>query len=362
MPALPDSAADVAERLQFLCTPSTYGVQPGDLTWSQTHMSWLFFTPGEVLKLKKAVRTPYLDHTLLSQRERDCREELRVNARLAPGVYLGLLALQRTRNGHVLVPEQALPGPGRTVDWLVRMRRLPASAQLERRIAAGTAGMDAIARLADVLLRFYRETPSVAQPGLAYLSHFLREQSLNCAVLLDPRWAPPQAATVLQRFDRMLETHADGLRARADAGCLVEGHGDLRPEHVFLVDPPVVIDALEFDPALRVVDPCDEVAFLGLECERAGAAWIGPHLLGRLAGQQGPPPPALTRLYGAARALLRARLALAHLLDDPPRAPERWPALARWYLDRAWGLLTGETSPPRPVAKPRLAWHPLKGV
>jgi len=325
-------------------------------------MSWLFFTPGEVLKLKKAVRTPYLDHTHLAQRERDCREELRVNARLAPGVYLGLLALQRTRDGYALVPEQALPGPGCTVDWLVQMRRLPASAQLERHIAAGTVEIGAIERLAGVLLRFYREARPVSQTGPAYLSHFLREQSLNCAVLLDPRWAPPQAATVLQHFDRMLRTHAAGLRARADAKCLVEGHGDLRPEHVFLVDPPVVIDALEFDPALRVVDPCDEVAFLGLECERAGAAWIGPRLLGRLARQQGAPPPALVTLYGAARALLRARLALAHLLDAHPRTPERWPALARWYLDHAWRLLTAEPPPPRPAPTPRLAWHPLKGV
>ena len=61
-------------------------------------------------------------------------------------------------------------------------------------------------------------------------------------------------------------------------------------------------------------------------------------------------------------ALLRARLALAHLLDAHPRTPERWPALARWYLDHAWRLLTAEPPPPRPAPTPRMAWHSLKRV
>ena len=92
----------------------------------ETHMSWVFLAGEHVLKMKKPVRYPFLDFSTLAAREFDCREELRLNARLAPGVYLGLMALQERGGGLALVPEAQLPTAGRTVDWLVLMRRLPA--------------------------------------------------------------------------------------------------------------------------------------------------------------------------------------------------------------------------------------------
>jgi aminoglycoside phosphotransferase family enzyme len=105
---------------------------------------------------------------------------------------------------------------------------------------------------------------------------------------------------------------------------------------VCLLDPPVVIDCLEFNPRLRQVDPLDELAFLGLECELAGAAWIGARLLERCTvALADPAPPEALNLYTAYRALLRARLAMAHLLDPEPRTPERWTPLAQRYVDRA---------------------------
>jgi aminoglycoside phosphotransferase family enzyme len=114
---------------------------------------------------------------------------------------------------------------------------------------------------------------------------------------------------------------------------LVDGHGDLRPEHVCLNTPPVIIDCLEFSERLRQVDPFDEITYLGLECTRLGAPWIGPRLLARLsAALDDPVKPRLLRFYAGYRACVRARLALAHLDDPCPREPERWPHLAREYL------------------------------
>jgi aminoglycoside phosphotransferase family enzyme len=98
----------------------------------------------------------------------------------------------------------------------------------------------------------------------------------------------------------------------------------------------VVIDCLEFDASLRQVDPFDEIAFLGLECEMAGAPWILPQLVVGCAAALGDAPPApLMSLYTAHRALLRARFAAAHLLDAAPRTPHRWLPLARRYIARA---------------------------
>ena len=319
--------------LRMLRSPQTYGLAAGELAWSETHMSWLFFTPTQVLKLKKPVRTRYLDHSTLARREFDCREELRLNARLAPGVYQGLSALVQTPAGLRLAAEEAMP-PGEPVDWLVRMQRLPPAAQLSGRLARNEVGAPQIDALGDLLARFYRAAPACAVVPAAYLAHLQAEQRINREVLLDPRWGPSGAAGALASHDAALVEHAAALGERA--AHLVEGHGDLRPEHVFLLDPPVVIDCLEFNPALRRVDPCDEIAFLGLECEMAGAPWVGPALLRRLVpALAAAPAPAVMRVYVAARALLRARLALEHLADGPRPDAERWRAQAARYIERS---------------------------
>ena len=328
MEAMPTDAV-----LHFLRTPQAHGVAASDLQCSETHMSWLFFTPTQVLKLKKPVRTRYLDHSTVARREFDCREELRLNARLAPGVYQGLTALVRTSAGLRLVAEESA-SVGETLDWLVRMRRLPESAQLSTRLARREFDALPIDALGGVLARFYLGAPAQRTTASDYLAHLRNEQRINREVLLDARWTLPGAAEALALLDDALAEHAATVGERAQ--CLVEGHGDLRPEHVYLLDPPVVIDCLEFDPRLRRVDPYDEIAFLGLECEMAGAPWIGPLLQRALArGGVPAPPPDVIETYVAARALLRARLALGHLADGLPRSDaERWRARATRYLER----------------------------
>jgi aminoglycoside phosphotransferase family enzyme len=151
------------------------------------------------------------------------------------------------------------------------------------------------------------------------------------------------AVHALERLDVALARHANLLATRASQGRLVEGHGDLRMEHVCLLQPPVVIDCLEFNTELRQVDPFEEIAFLGLECSMAGAEWIARRLFsGCVEALADRPPPALMALYTAQRALLRARLAMSHLLDPVPRTPDKWPALAQRYLECAVAALDSD--------------------
>ena len=337
-PASPQNppTPSIDEKLRFLQSQSAHPnlkEPPGSL---ETHMSWLFFADEQVLKLKKPVRFPFLDFSTLQAREFFCREELRLNSRLAPGVYLGLLALQATDTGFALVPEPELPAPGRTVDWLVLMRRLPQTRELQRLLAEGRVEAREIDALVAVLAAFYRHAPRIALTAQEYVARFQREQAANREVLLRPQFDLRDAAAALDRFDVALLDSALSLGERAASGRVVDGHGDLRPEHVWLLEPPVVIDCLEFNAQLRQVDPFDEIAFLGLECEMAGAPWIGARLAaGCMAALGDVSSPALMRLYTAHRALLRARLAMAHLLDLQPRTPDRWPPLAQRYIERA---------------------------
>jgi aminoglycoside phosphotransferase family enzyme len=343
-------------KLQFLRSAAAFAPSGGPVESIETHMSWVFLAGDRVLKLKKPVRHAFLDFSTLQSREFHCREELRLNSRLAPGVYLDVLALQWHDGRLSLWPSRQQPKPGQTVDWLVLMRRLPAQHMLDRRIASGALTPADIDSLLRVLVAFYRRSPPLAVDPNEYLRRAQREQTTNRQVLLDPRWQLPGSVEALDRLDAALRKQGAALQARAAQGHLVDGHGDLRPEHVCLLKPPVIIDCLEFNAALRQIDPLDEVAYLGLECELAGAPWVATQLLeGYAAALDDRPGPALQHLYTALRALLRARLALAHLLDPDPRTPDRWPRRAGHYLARATAALDAidALEPGRPEAPAR---------
>jgi aminoglycoside phosphotransferase family enzyme len=331
-----EPAPGIEAKLRFLQSPASHPECKGEVSWVETHMSWLFFVGEHVLKLKKPVRYPFLDFSTLAAREFYCREELRLNSRLAPDVYLGLLALQYRDGSFALVPQARLPRAGQTVDWLVLMRRLPERRMLHRSIADGCVGSADVAALVSVLAAFYRLVPAVEVSPADYVARFQRELAASREVLLRPQFQLHDVTPALDRLDLALSRHADLLEERAAQGHIVDGHGDLRPDHVCLLQPPVVIDCLEFNAPLRQVDPFDELAFLALECEMAGAAWIGPRLIAGCAAALGDTPcAALLQLHTAHRAVLRARLAMAHLLDPQPRTPPRWAPLAQRYVERA---------------------------
>lgn len=335
-----DDTPGIAAKLGFLRTCVGQPVQT-----IETHMSWLMLGPERVLKLKKPVRYPFLDFSTLALREANAREELRLNRRLAPRVYLGLLALQWDGRDFSLVPEERLLAPGRTVDWLVSMQRLPDERMLDRMLGTGRAVPADIDALAAVLVPFYRHAPRVDITAEEHLSRLRRERAIDREVLLNPCFELPGAAATLDRLDAALTAHEVEIADRVRAHRLVDGHGDLRPEHVCLLDPPVVIDSLEFNAPMRQVDPFDELVFLGLECEMLGASWVALRLVERCAVALGDrPPAALLQLYVAQRAQLRARLALAHLHEPAPRTPEKWLPLAGRYVARAAAALDAVTA------------------
>ncbi|MCO5107230.1 MAG: hypothetical protein M9907_09120 [Burkholderiaceae bacterium] len=353
-----DADPGTEARLGFLMSRAAHGADPAAAQLIETHMSWVIVAGDRVLKMKKPVRYPFLDFSTPQLRERNCREEVRLNRRLAPQVYLGLLALQWDGERFALLPEDRLPAPGATVDWLVLMRRLPAHRMLDRVIAAGALRAEDVDAVVALLAAFYRGAERSTMAPDAYVARFRREQAINRDLLLQPRFAALAALATLDRLDAANAARAAALRERVASARVVDGHGDLRPEHVCLNRPPVVIDCLEFSAELRQVDPFDELAFLGLECAMAGAPWVAGRLIDGVAAALGErPPDSLVQLYTANRAALRARLAVAHLLDAQPRTPERWIPLGKRYLAQAALALDAldrcdEQDPRRPGGRP----------
>lgn len=322
----------LAGKVAFLSRAAAYAHCPRVVERRETHMSWVFLAGERVYKLKKPVRFPYLDYSTMERREAACRAELALNRRLAADVYLEVVPL--TVSGGRLT----LGGDGPVADWLVAMRRLDERHMLDCAIATGHVSHARLDDLVRVLQCFYRGAARVAVTPARHLYDWRRALVADRRLLLDARLGAP--AGLVRHVDATLhaalEALAPCLVRRVTAGLLVDGHGDLRPEHVWLGDSPRIIDCLEFNARLRAVDPLDELAFLTLECRRLGAPAVARYLETRMARALGAHTHApLTAFYRAHRAMLRARLAFAHLLEPVPRVPARWPALARGYLHLA---------------------------
>jgi aminoglycoside phosphotransferase family enzyme len=206
---------------------------------------------------------------------------------------------------------------------------------LDRALRSGGPERRDLDRVALRLARFYgglAPEPIAPEERGVWLEEEIR---LSWRELPRPAFARDKALV-----DRVTERLIDFLRARPEvlierhrAGKIVEGHGDLRPEHICLAREPVIIDCLEFSQALRLVDPADELAFLALECAMLGEPEAGVRLqrsYETMAGDR--PPKQLLAWYTGCRALLRARLSALHSLESGARPPQAWLAQADQYL------------------------------
>lgn len=325
-----ETVPDQKARVAYLRQPQAYPEMPARIETVETHMSWVFLTPRHAFKLKKPVRYEYLDFSTVAARKTNCEEELRLNRRLAPGVYLDVVPLVLDSDG-----DMRLGGQGEIIDWLVMMRRLPAERMLDHLIRTRALEPVDTHAVAEVLARFYRESTAFEIGGEEYRRQYEHKVRMNHDTLADPAYGLPTALVEAVHDTQLEFLHAapELLEHRAADGRIIEGHGDLRPEHVCVESLPVIFDRLEFNRAFRIIDPADELAFLAMECERMGAPQVEPELFGayrRFTGDY--PPPRLISFYKAHRACLRARLAVWHLRDLERHVWPRWRAVAEEYL------------------------------
>jgi aminoglycoside phosphotransferase family enzyme len=327
------TGADIDLKVAFLASPKAYAERPKRVETIETHYSWVFLTDHYVYKLKKPLRGDDFDFSTPEARRRNAQAELRLNRRLALDVYLAVVPLTRERGCKL-----AIDGHGAAIDWLVRMVRLPVEHMLDRRLAERDWHHADIQMLAACLAKFYANARRVrAEPG-PYLARFHAECRSSREVFRI--YASPALEHIGKHIIRCIETFIarrnDLLLQRLEDRRIVEGHGDLRPEHICLVSTPRIIDCLEFRADLRALDPVDELAFLAMECERLGVRSIGPVLFNCYRQRTGDNPPAvLIAFYKAIGALVRARIALLHLREKPVRDPKKWPKRAAEYLEIA---------------------------
>jgi aminoglycoside phosphotransferase family enzyme len=318
-----------AEKLAFLLHRAWPDDQP-ELV--ETHMSWVFLTRDRAYKMKRPVHLPPLDYRTLEDRRVDCEAEVRLNEPLAPGVYLGTTPLVRGPGGDLRIG--AVPD-GEVVDWLVVMRRLPHDAMLDARIERHDVDPAGVSALVRHLCAFYRDAPRHPVDDAAHRASLEAQAATDLTGLLDPRFGLDRRR-ISAVGDRIRATIATSPGLRARGAEVREGHGDLRPEHVLLLDArPLVIDRLSFDLRLRLVDPLFDLALLAVECAHLGDPSLGDRIADEYRRTAPDDPPAsVDHLYRGIRALTRARLSIGHLRDGTADA-DRWHRRTASYLDIA---------------------------
>lgn len=314
--------------LAFLSDPRNYPHRTMRVDVVETHMSRVFLTDRHAFKMKKPVRTRYVDLRTVRARQCNCIDEVRLNRRLAAGVYFGAVPLLSDSAGNL-----SFSHGDQAVEWLVMMRRLPAARMLDRLIVAGSAGRAEIAGVVARMCSYYRRCRPLAIAPSDYRARFADGIREMHADLSDSRYGlSPALVDDAFACQRTLLANQALFDERVYDGRIVEGHGDLRPEHVCLETVPQVIDCLDFSRTLRTLDTADELAFLALECERLGSASLSDIVLSEYCSQSGDTPPdALMCFYRSYRACVRAMLALRHL-DDAAPLRDKWLSRARAYL------------------------------
>lgn len=318
------------EKIAFLGSPAAYAEAAAQrIEQIETHFSYVFLTERHVYKLKKPLSGDRFDFTSCAARRQNAIVELRLNRRLAPGVYLAIVPLTREPGGGL-----ALGGGGAIVDWLIKMVRLPTERMLDRRIRRNDWHYADLQTLGARLAHFFAAAAPVTLAPPVFFDRLRAEcrMSRQAFATGDPA-RRERARRIARHIEAFITREQPTLLRRLGERRLVDGHGDLRPEHICLGSAPLIIDCLEFSAALRALDPVDELAFLAMECTRLGAPQIGPILFRHYRRRTGDQPaPALIDFYTAFRALVRARIAIRHLAEQPMRDPTKWPKRADAYL------------------------------
>jgi aminoglycoside phosphotransferase family enzyme/predicted kinase len=265
---------ELSTLISALSQPAAYPVPVPRVEVCQTHISVVFLAGDTVYKVKKPVRFGFLDFSTLALRRQYCDAEVRLNRRLAPDVYLGVVPV--TQDGSGLRFE----GTGAPVEWAVKMRRLPEEASFAQRILRGEIGDPQVAALARRIAGFHRAAETnrhIASFGrFEVVTRNLRENIEIAGPMVGQTMSVPVHERLVDLTERALASHRALIESRAARGMPRDTHGDLHLDHVYLFPesrPPgdlVIVDCIEFNERFRYADPIADMAFLAMDLEFHG--------------------------------------------------------------------------------------------
>jgi uncharacterized protein len=332
---------EITRLIEALALPGAYPHSVENVEVRQTHISAVFLAGEFVYKIKKSVSLGFLDFSTLEKRRHFCEEEVRLNRRLAPHAYLGVIPVAQTPKGIAFEAE------GEVVEWAVKMQRLPGAATLQERLRRNEVDVELVTTLACRVASFHR----VAEAN-ERISAFGRFEVVSRNTLDVFDRAAPQVGTIVDAvvFGRVkmlaeaaLARLSNMIEVRAARGMPRDCHGDLHLDHVYVFpdrEPPadfVIIDCIEFNESFRCLDPVADMAFaamdLAFEGRRDLASAFADAYFRAAADEDGR---ALLPLYSAYRATVRGLVGGILIAENETsqidRAAARSRASAHWLL------------------------------
>ena len=301
----------------------------GTVEHHETHISDVFLVGEFAYKFKKNVKFDFLDFSTLEKRRDACLDEVRLNHRLAPDVYLEVVDFVRNSDDQLCIADESQFDMSEVVESAVKMRRLSEDNTFDRMIVEDRLNDQHLDRLTELLVNFYsgldRESITVNDYRELFRHHVVDNRNTLLDVLGESKDSDV-AQTITQIHCRQLEFLASNIKVirtqtgngmsgvkrggQKSGGWIVEGHGDLRPDHIYFDPDPLVIDCIEFNQEYRTIDIVDELAFLAMQCEYLGAMDTGDSIMHRVLSRlQCQPDPRLIAFYKSYRACVRAKVA-----------------------------------------------------
>jgi aminoglycoside phosphotransferase family enzyme/predicted kinase len=267
--------------IDSLSDPAAYSHRVAEVEVRHTHISVVFLAGRFVYKIKKPLQMGFLDFRTLSSRRHFCEEEVRLNRRLAPSVYLGVVKVVRTDSG------LRVEGSGEAVEWAVKMERLPDNATLRARLTRGEVGPEQIASLARRIASFHAAAEAgqhiSAFGALPVVASNARENFEQSAPQVGTTVSPAVFDRLRSLTEKALDQLGPLIEARSARGVPRDTHGDLHCEHVYLFpdrpapDDVVIIDCIEFNERFRFADPVADMAFLVMDLTFEGRRDLARH-------------------------------------------------------------------------------------
>jgi aminoglycoside phosphotransferase family enzyme/predicted kinase len=336
-----------ADIFQAMAKPQFYPHPVISVQQRETHISKVFLTGDYVYKVKKSVNLDFLDFTTLSKRCHYCQRELVLNKRLSRNIYLDVLPI--TCEGS----KYSLNGPGRPVEYTLKMRQLPANTSMLNLLQRGKIADEALKMLAGVLGEFYVQADRGSDIDMFgdwesiranCEENFKQTQGFLGQILSERMYDIVRAAT--QSF---LRRQRDLFQHRIDRESICDCHGDLRTGHIYFIDGVQIIDCIEFNDRFRYGDIASDLAFLAMDLDYEGYPEISQFLIKAYVQNTGDQNVfVLLDFYKCYRAFVRAKVNCLRLnapgsLSEPQR--EALLKQTQRYMDLAYRYAIQFTRP-----------------
>lgn len=333
--------------MQAMMCADFYPHRPESVELRQTHISYVLLAGDYVYKIKKPVRFVFLDYSTLEKRHHFCREEIRLNRRLAPTVYLGVVAIVQN-DGRFRLSESS---EGAVFEYAVRMRRLPQDCFLDRRVQEGKARKQDFDRIGAKLADFYAAAAmdqASFYGSLEAIRQKLEENLKEIEPFIGETLTLQEFSRIRDYNDNFFAQHGDLLATRVRDGRVREGHGDLRAEHICLEDDPVIFDCIEFSEEFRYCDVASEIAFLCMDLDYLGSPLCSEYFAASFQKLTPDPGlPCLLPLYKGYRACVRGKVESlkSQEREVPEKERDEARARARRYFHLAYRYATPRYPP-----------------